>query len=166
MALAIAPSDHRIWYAATAEGRIWSSRDHGESWSEADVSPGSVYYRAFTALQVSASDLLTAFVGGSGYSAPAVLVTHDGGASWSPLSKGLPPTAVSALAFDGAGTLYAAADAGPYVFNAATATWKSLLGGGAPLLPYTSVERVPGARLVRFGTYGRGVWDYVVAGGR
>jgi hypothetical protein len=166
MAIAIAPSDHRVWYAATAEGRIWSSRDHGESWSAADVSLGASYYTAFNALRVSATDPLTAFVGGSGYSAPSVLVTHDGGASWSPLDKGLPPTAVSALAFDGAGTLYAAADAGPYVLNAATATWKSLLGGGAPLLPYTSVEGVPGTRLVRFGTYGRGVWDYVVPGGR
>ena len=29
-----------------------------------------------------------------------------------------------------------------------------------------SVEAVPAAHLVRFGTFGRGVWDYGVPGGR
>jgi photosystem II stability/assembly factor-like uncharacterized protein len=163
-ALAIAPSDHRVWYAATAAGRIWLSRDRGASWSAADLGSEGEGFRFFATLRVSATDPHTCFAGGSGYGAPPVLVTHDGGASWSPLAKGLPQTMVSALGFDGAGRLYAATDAGPYVFNAATAAWRSLLGGGAPVIPYTSVEGIPAAHLVRFGTYGRGVWDYVAPG--
>ncbi len=166
VALAIAPSDHRVWYAATAEGHLWWSRDHGASWSvSAAVEPLSIY-QAFSTLQVSPVDPLTCFAGGSGYSASSVLVTHDGGASWSPFTKGLPPTLVWSLAFDGtaAHTLYAATDAGPYVLNAANSTWKSLLGGAAPVVPYTSVEAVPAAHLMRFGTFGRGVWDYGVPG--
>ena len=33
-ALAIAPSDHAVWYATTDRGRLWYSRDRGATWSE------------------------------------------------------------------------------------------------------------------------------------
>jgi len=55
--------------------------------------------------------------------------------------------------------LYAATETGPFVLDGST--WRSLLGGGAPAGRYLSVEGVPSAKLVRFGTYSRGVWDYV-----
>ena len=44
-------------------------------------------------LRCRPTDPFTCFAGGSGYGTPPVLVTHDGGASWSPLSEGLPSTA-------------------------------------------------------------------------
>jgi hypothetical protein len=165
-ALAIAPADHAVWYAATSEGHLWYSRDHGATWTESDTTEGQLPYSSNSALLVSPSDPLTCFAGGSGYGSPPVLVTRDGGVHWSPLSNGLPSTVVWSLAFDGPATrtLYAATDAGPFVFNAATSTWRSLLGGGSPVVTYYSVEGVPSQHLVRFGTYGRGVWDYVVPG--
>ena len=131
-ALAIAPSDHNVWYAATAEARLWYSRDHGNTWTEsATTRPGSPTGSNGT-LAVSADDPFTCFAGGSGYGNPSVWVTHDGGANWSPLSNGLPSTTVWALAFDGAATptLYAATETGPFVLDGST--WRSLLGGGAP----------------------------------
>jgi photosystem II stability/assembly factor-like uncharacterized protein len=163
-ALAIAPADHSFWYAATSEGHLWYSRDHGDTWTESATTGERLPYSSNSALLVSADDPLTCFAGGSGYGSPPVLVTRDGGAHWSPLSTGLPSTVVWSLAFDGPATktLYAATDAGPFVFNAATSTWRSLLGGGSPVVTYYSVEGVPSQHLVRFGTYGRGVWDYVV----
>ena len=88
-------------------------------------------------------------------------MTHDGGVTWSGLANGLPATTVWALAFDGQQTLYAATEAGPFVLDASS-TWRSLLGGGAPIGRYFSVEGLPAAKLVRFGTWSRGVWDYVV----
>ena len=129
-ALAIAPADHRVWYAATAGGHLWSSRDHGASWSVSAATEPVIRYLAFNTLQVSPTDPLTCFAGGAGYSADSVLVTHDGGAHWYPITKGLPPTVVWGLAFDGtaAHTLYAATEAGPYALNAASSTWRSLLG--------------------------------------
>ncbi|HEY2290194.1 MAG TPA: hypothetical protein VGM86_05765 [Thermoanaerobaculia bacterium] len=166
-ALAIAPADHNLWYAATFEGHLWYSRDHGATWTESESTrQSSFFYSANTALLVSASDPLTCFAAGSGYSGPSVLVTRDGGVHWSPLADGLPPTIVWSLAFDGPATqtLYAATDAGPFVLDAGATTWRSLLGGSSPVLPYYSVEGVPSAHLVRFGTFGRGVWDYVPPG--
>lgn len=162
-ALAIAPSDHDLWYAATFEGHLWSSRDHGATWTESNTTRDARPNNSITTLLVSTDDPFTCFAGGSGYGTPPVLVTHDGGASWSPLSEGLPSTLVWSLAFDSptTQTLYAATDAGPFVLNTASSTWQSLLGGSAPVLRYYSVEGVPSAHLIRFGTFGRGVWDYV-----
>jgi hypothetical protein len=160
-ALAIAPSDHNVWYATTAEGRLWYSRDHGNSWTESDTTRSEPPTGSNGALAVSAADPFTCFAGGSGYGNPSVWVTHDGGANWSPLANGLPSTTVWALAFDGAAaqTLYAATETGPFVLDGST--WRSLLGGGAPAGRYFSVEGVPSAKLVRFGTFSRGVWDYI-----
>lgn len=162
-ALAIAPSDHDLWYAATFEGHLWYSRDHGATWTESITTRDTRPNNSITSLLVSTDDPFTCFAGGSGYGTPPVLVTHDGGASWSPLSEGLPSTLVWSLAFDSptTQTLYAATNAGPFVLNTASATWQSLLGGSAPVVPYYSVEGVPSAHLIRFGTFGRGVWDYV-----
>jgi photosystem II stability/assembly factor-like uncharacterized protein len=165
--LAIAPTDHNVWYASTSEGHLWHSRDHGATWTESDVTGEHLLSNANGALLVSPSDPLTCFAGGSGYGSPPVLVTRDGGVHWSPLADGLPPTIVWSLAFDDPATqtLYAATDAGPFVLDAGAAAWRSLLGGSSPVIPYFSVEGVPSAHLVRFGTFGRGVWDYVPPAG-
>lgn len=162
-ALAIAPSDHDHWYVATFEGHLWVSQDHGATWTEAATTRDTKPSNSISALLISTDDPFTCYAGGSGYGTPPVLVTHDGGATWSPLSEGLPSTLVWSLAFDHpvTQTLYAATEAGPFVLNTASSTWKSLLGGSAPVVPYFSVEGVPAGRLVRFGTFGRGVWDYV-----
>lgn len=162
-ALAIAPSDHDSWYVATVNGHLWYSHDRGASWSESDTTQAVPPQNSAGALAVAAGDPLTCYAGGSGYGTPAVMVTHDGGVTWVPLSKGLPATTVWALAFDGLATqkLYAATEAGPYAYDSKAKIWRSLLAPKVPPGRYFSVEAVPSARLMRFGTYSRGVWDYV-----
>ncbi len=41
--------------------------------------------------------------------------------------------------------------------------WENLMGRDAPATTYWSVEAVPSAGRVRFGTYGRGIWDFAPA---
>jgi photosystem II stability/assembly factor-like uncharacterized protein len=162
-ALAVAPADHDVWYVATFEGHLWYSRNHGATWTESATTREQLPFNSSSTLVVSTDDPLTCFAGGSGYGSPPVLVTRDGGETWSDLSQGLPPTVVWSLAFDSPATqtLYAATEAGPFVFNAAAGSWRSLLGGGSPIGRYYTVEGVPAAHLVRFGTFSRGVWDYI-----
>jgi hypothetical protein len=162
-ALAIAPSDHAVWYVTTVDGHLWHSGDHGVTWTESDITRSQAPTGSNGALAVDPGDPLTCYAGGSGYGNPPLWVTHDGGATWSGLDHGLPSTTVWALAFDGLASkaLYAATEAGPYVLDASS-TWRSLLRGGAPVGRYLSVEAVPSAKLVRFGTWSRGIWDYVV----
>ncbi|MDP9120055.1 MAG: hypothetical protein M3O15_01610 [Acidobacteriota bacterium] len=102
-------------------------------------------------------------MGGSGYSGPAVYKTTDGGVTWQEMGEGLPSTLVLGLAFDDPvrQNLYAAADAGAFVFDPVAATWKSIVTQNAPLQAYWSVEGVPSLPAVRFGTYGKGIWDYL-----
>jgi hypothetical protein len=120
------------------------------------------HYFYGTAIIGSPTDRNVAFVGGSGYSGPAVYKTTDGGVSWTAMGAGLPSTLVFGLTFDNDAdqNLYAAAEAGPYAYNTQTGTWSSILGAEGPLSSYWCIESVPEIGVVRFGTYGRGIWDY------
>ncbi len=161
-ALAISAVNRNYWYAITNTGVLWYSHDDGATWTASpDSGPGAHYFYG-TDIVVSPTDPTHAWVGGSGYSGPAVYATQDGSVSWTPMSTGLPSTLVYQLALDNAAdqNLYAAAEAGPYAYNAAAGSWESILGTEAPLTVYWAVEGVPELGIVRFGTYGRGIWDY------
>ena len=163
-ALAISPVDHNFWYAATASGILWYSHNHGAIWTQSlSIGPASHYFYG-TAILPSLTDPEACFVGGSGYSGPAVYQTIDGGDTWNPLGANQPSTLVYKLAFDNSAAqhLYAATDAGPYAYDSAHDSWTSLLAATccAPLTTYWDVESLPSLGIMRFATYGRGIWDY------
>jgi hypothetical protein len=102
-------------------------------------------------------------IGGSGYSNPPVYISYDHGASFVPLNDGLPNT----LVFELAGTpddkyFFAATEVGPYVYIAEDEEWIDLAGISAPDQTYWSVEYIPELHTARFGTYGRGIWDFII----
>lgn len=158
----ISPVDHALWIGATNTGAVWYSADRGASWTASPDDGPSQTFLYGTAVAFSPDDPTSAFLGGSGYSGPGVYSTADGGVTWSADADGLPSTLVYDLAFEGTGrgALYAATEAGPYRRDPATGLWSSIGGAEAPMTTYWSVEAVPAAGVVRFGTYGRGIWDY------
>jgi photosystem II stability/assembly factor-like uncharacterized protein len=165
-ALAISPVDPRYFYAASAQGRLWSSHDGGGSWTLSSSHGPVAPFLYGSALLASPTVATTCFVAGSGYGGPAVYKTTDGGETWTPMSDGLPSTLVNGLAFDNAAsqTLYAAADAGAFVYDDQAARWRSIVDATAPINFYWAVESVPAIRTMRFATYGRGIWDYSPTG--
>ncbi len=159
-ALAIAPSNSDRWYAATYRGAIWTSADRGQTWTEATFANAPApQYLTGMALAVDPDDAQTVYVGGSGYAEKAVYRSTDAGGTFAPFATGLPRTLVHDLAVHApTGDLFAATESGPYRWTAASGRWTSLLDGEAPMTTYWSVEAL--ARSVRFGTYGRGIWDW------
>jgi photosystem II stability/assembly factor-like uncharacterized protein len=156
--LAFAPSEPGLVLAANDRGRLWRSTDGGEGWSLARVN-GNDHLRP-TSIAVHPTDPRRAVVGGAGYSGPAVLASEDGGRSWRPMGEGLPRTLVYDLAWaaDGSDDLYAACEAGAWRLKAGAGRWQNIMGRGAPATTYWCVEAV--GDTLRFGTYGRGIWDY------
>jgi len=162
--MAIAPSDSNRWYAGTNRGRFWYSTDAGQSWTQSSFTsvPAPAWLTGL-AILVDDQDSLNVVVAGSGYSNPAAYRSLNGGVSFASIGAGLPLTTIYSLAADPDGDqdLYAGSQAGPYRFNSVSGSWVSLLGLVAPLTTYWDVESLTDR--VRYGTYGRGLWDYVPA---
>lgn len=163
-ALAFSPADVQRAYVVTDRGRLYHSSDRGLTWTTStSTGPGGQYFYG-TALLADATDPDTVVVAGSGYSGPAVYRSVDGGVSFAPWSDGLPPTLVYCLgeAPDGSGTLFCGTETAAYRRDAGAGAWTDITGNEAPITVYWSVEALPGENTMRFGTYGRGIWDYQI----
>jgi len=161
-AIETTPLDENKWYVATENGKFFHSENAGMNWTQTTSFTGPENDWIYSA-DVYASRLTPGlvFVGGSGYTTDAVHMSVNGGNSFVPISSGLPPTMVHELCMDPAEKfLFAATDAGPFVYVMADGTWYDLLGLGAPVQEYMSVEFVESTHLVRFATWGRGIWDF------
>lgn len=159
-ALAFAPSDASRAYAVNDGGRIWYSADHGVTWTlSSSTAPGQQYFYG-NAISVHPTNALEVAIGGAGYSTSAVIRSTNGGASFAALNQGLPQTLVYGLAYatDGTGDLFAGHQTGALKWHRSTAQWENINSLGSPITVYWSVE-VVGGGTVRFGTYGRGIWD-------
>ena len=102
-------------------------------------------------------------IGGSGYSNPSVYISYNHGENFEALDEGLPNT----LVYELYGTpddayFFAATEVGPYVYIAEDGEWTDLAGLSAPDQTYWSVEYIPELKTARFGTYGRGIWDFIM----
>lgn len=161
--LAFSPFDPQVMYAATTNGYFFTSQDKGQTWEQSlNTVPGGQYLYG-AAILPSKVNPETIYFGGSGYSGPAMLVSYDGGMSFTSMNEGLPPTLILDLAAnDDESLLFAATETGPFVFVQADQEWYPMLGAAAPLQTYWSVEFLPLQQTVRFGTYGRGIWDFAI----
>jgi hypothetical protein len=166
-ALEFSPTNSNRAYAATNFGRLWWSDNHGVSWTQSTSSGPSAHYFYGTAMVIDALDQDTVWVGGSGYSGPAVYRSTDGGVSFQAWGDGLPSTLVYCLAQapDGSGDIYCGTETAAYKRGAADANWIDITENDAPVTIYWSAESVSSANVIRFGTYGRGIWDYDVSDG-
>lgn len=161
-ALAFAPSDPDRAYAATNRGRVFHSVDKGKTWTEAPTQVSPPHYFYGHALIVSADDPDLVYLGGNGYETPGVWRSRDGGRTWSDWSDDLPATQVYGLAEarDGSGKVFAATQTSAYARRRDGGEWVDITGNEAPVTTYWSVEALAHENTMRFGTYGRGIWDY------
>ncbi|MEQ1891526.1 MAG: hypothetical protein ABL998_03195 [Planctomycetota bacterium] len=161
-ALVFSPLDPQRAYAVTDRGRLYHSSDRGVSWTQSTSTGPSGQYFYGTALVASALDIDTVYVGGSGYSGPAVYRSSDGGATFQAWNTGMPATLVYCLAEarDGSGTIFAGTETSALKRAPGDAAWSDIAGSDAPITVYWSVEALAQENTMRFGTYGRGIFDY------
>lgn len=162
-AMAISPLNENLWYAATTNGRFFTSQDRGQTWEQTITFLPGGHYLYGSAIYPSKVDENIVYFAGSGYSNPAVYKSTDKGINFSSMVDGLPSTLVFGLAGDeNEMFLFAGTENGPYVFYHEESKWYDLAGLCAPTQTYWSVEYLEDEQIARFGTYGRGAWDFQI----
>ncbi|MBI45534.1 MAG: hypothetical protein CMG66_05160 [Candidatus Marinimicrobia bacterium] len=162
-AMAISPLDYSHWYVLTDNGKFYHSPDGGASWSTNWFTGPSSHYFYGATIWPSKVELGKVLIGGSGYSNPPIYISQNHGETFIPMNNGLPNT----LVFQLAGTpdedlFFAATEIGPYVYSTYDEEWLLLSGATAPDQTYWTVDYIPEINTARFGTYGRGIWDFVL----
>ncbi|MDQ6843831.1 MAG: T9SS type A sorting domain-containing protein, partial [Bacteroidota bacterium] len=150
-------------YVATEDGTFFYSNNNGGVWIKSVFTGPLPQYLYGSAILPSKITHNLVWYGGSGYSNPGVYKSTDGGQSFTAMSNGLPNTLVHEIAAaPDESLLFAATEAGPYVYVAADDTWYSLRGVSVPIQDFFTVEYISSISTVRFGTYGRGIFDFQI----
>ncbi|HTK28585.1 MAG TPA: hypothetical protein VL309_03485, partial [Vicinamibacterales bacterium] len=146
-----------IW-AATNNGVVQTTDDGGKTWR--NVSPETPPGGAFEIIEAGRHDPKTAYATCivPNDVRPYIFRTVDAGASWQPIVRGLPDTAIARVVREDpvrAGLLYSGTEAGVYVSADNGDSWQPLQLN----LPASSMRdlTVHGDDLV-LATYGRGLW--------
>lgn len=164
-AMAISPLDTNFWFVMTTDGSFFRSKDAGQSFHYQQGALPQPHYLYGSCIIPSAKDQNIVYISGSGYSNPPVYKSVDGGKSFKAMSDGLPSTLVFALApTSDEKIIFAATEAGPYAYVQEENKWYDISGLSAPNQSYWSVQYLPHSKTVRYGTYGRGIWDLQLKG--
>ena len=163
-AIAFNHFDPNIIYIMTTSGAFYRSDDAGATFLRKSINaPGAHYlYGACILPSKINSEMVT--ISGSGYGNSAVYRSMDNGEFFYELNTGLPSTLVFELdANEEENLMFAASEAGPLVYVEALNNWYHLGGSTAPSQTYWCVEYLEQSNTVRYGTYGRGIWDFDIS---
>ncbi len=162
--IAISKLNPELFFAITRNGKFYYSSDRGKNWTKNEEFSGPTnHYFYGTKILPSNINENIIFLGGSGYSNPAAFKSTDGGKTFYPINDGLPKTLIYDMALStDEKFIFAATETGPYVYITDINRWFDMAGLNAPDQIYWSVEFIPYKNIVRFGTYGRGIWDFQI----
>ncbi len=162
--MAYSPINKDYRYVLNSSGKFFVSRDRGATYSmSTNRGPGSHYFYG-NSIVPSPKDTSVIYLAGSGYSGFPVWVSRDGGKTFQSMSAGMKNSLIFEMTCNADGTLlFAASEVGPWVYVVAKSKWYDLSGLAAPQQTYWSVDFIPALNTARFGTYGRGIWDFKIA---
>ncbi|MBC8173887.1 MAG: T9SS type A sorting domain-containing protein [Chitinophagales bacterium] len=167
-AMAYSEIDSSYWYVLNSSGDFFYSTDFGNTWSKNDSLEGPFGDWLYgSTILASRNELGTVYIAGSGYSNPPVYKSTDNGVNFTPMATGLPSTLVYDMAaMPNDSLIFAATEVGPYVYVKNEDKWFDLASSDAPYQTYWSVEYIEEIPTARFGTYGRGIFDFTMFNGQ
>lgn len=156
--ITIAPSNPRVIYTGSSQGRAMVSADGGHSW--VDMSAG-LPNRFITSITVDRSNAAVAFLTVSGFGSGHVFQTTSFGASWTDISGNLPnvPTQALLISPTSLNTLYVGTDVGVFRSTTGGLNWESFNAGLPPVIVMAFASRPAG--VIQAATYGRGIYEFV-----
>ena len=163
-AIAYSPIDPMHRYVLTYNGKFYYSDDGGVNWS---MSPGFTgpesHYFYGSKILPSKIELGKVVIAGSGYSNPPVFISYNHGQTFQDMSNGMPNTLVYDLAStENENYIFAATAVGAFAYSEGEEIWTDIVGLSGTDQTYWTVEYVPEIHSARFGTYGRGIWDFIL----
>lgn len=162
--MAFSPINRDYRYVLNSAGKFFASSDRGTTYTQSTNRGPDSHYFYGNSIVPSPRDINTIWLAGAGYSGSPVWVSHDGGLNFQAMSNGLKNTLIFEMTCNLDGTLlFAASEVGPWVYIVAKNQWYDLSGLAAPQQTWWSVDFIPVLNTARFGTYGRGIWDFKIA---
>ena len=157
-AIGVSRSDPNTIYAGTDNGRLWITRDLGETWTDLTDNPALPQGAWITRVTVDRADAAVAYVTYSGYrggsDAPHVLVTRDAGATWDDLTQNLPHAPVNDVV-QVRDTIAVATDVGVFL-RRPSGEW-ARLGSNLPTVPVLDLRWHQATGTLTAATFGHGI---------
>jgi len=160
--VAVAQTDGSVLYLGTDDGRVWTSKDLGASWTR--LSDAQFPDAWVTRVAIDPGDADVAYVTFSGYRSGDqqgyVFRTSDGGKSWEDLTGDLPLAPVNDIILVDA-SLVVASDLGVFASDDGQSWFRA--ASGLPAAPVTQLRFEPNSRKLFAATFGRGMYSLDLA---
>ncbi|MFF4874926.1 WD40/YVTN/BNR-like repeat-containing protein [Micromonospora sp. NPDC000668] len=161
--VAAAPTDGNKLYVGTDDGRLWWTDDLGQNWQQVD--PGQLPGTWVTRLAVNPADKNIAYATFSAFRSGSdrshVMMTRDGGRTWSNIGRGLPDAPVNSVVPTADGLLLVGTDVGVFMSAWNGGEWAAL-GTNLPQAAVMYLRYHESSRQLTAATFGRGVYDLTV----
>jgi len=173
-ALTSCPSNNLRFYAAggagfyNGSGNLYFSGDIGTTWtikSNTSGFPSASNWVKITDVTVRPTNSSTVWACFGGFNAGyKVVMSTNTGDSWTNMSANLPNVPINCLAIDNDNGVYAGTDIGVFYRGPTMSLWIPW-SNGLPNVPVTDLFIFDDGttKLIRAGTFGRGVWQSVMA---
>lgn len=140
--------------------KVWLTTDSGASWSDRTGGLAGGGHISCVAVDPTDPDIFVVTVATYSANTHQVYKSTDQGSSWFPIDADLPDEPVNTIQIDPSHpqTYFIGSDNAVYLSQDGGATWAPFNTG----LPYVVVDQLrihDGARILRAGTHGRGLWE-------